>query len=356
MTTTPPPVWPDAQTLWLSNDRALEMAQAVLGAADAPVGLTPKELIWRKNKARLYRYIRSEPATHQTPIFLVLPLINRSYILDLRPGASFVEFLLGQGHDVFLIDWGTPADEDQALDVTALVTRYLPRAAKAIQRASGAEQMTVLGYCIGGTLAACFAALYPEITRNLVLLTAPLDFSDAGQFGRMTARGVFPVDAVTDTFPVVPGQLPDVGTKLLDPKSSYVGTYKQLYEKLGVETFDVRGWHAMYRWVNDSVPFAGAAFRQWIVEFYQENRLAQDMLEMDGRRVRLADIHCPVLNIAASRDPIAPRPTTSFVTSRVGSTDSSEIVIEGGHVGIVVGRTASRDLWPRVGRWLAEHD
>ena len=54
--------------------------------------------------------------------------------------------------------------------------------------------MTVLGYCIGGALATCFAALHPEATRNLVLLTAPLDFSDAGQFGRMTARGVFPIE------------------------------------------------------------------------------------------------------------------------------------------------------------------
>ena len=89
---------PDAASMWSSNDRALEMARAVLGSADAPVGLTPKELIWRKNKARLYRYVRSEPATHRTPIFLVLPLINRAYILDLRPGASFVEFLLGEGH------------------------------------------------------------------------------------------------------------------------------------------------------------------------------------------------------------------------------------------------------------------
>ena len=111
------------------------MARAVLGSADAPVGLTPKELVWRKNKARLYRYVRSEPATHRTPIFLVLPLINRAYILDLRPGASFVEFLLGEGFDVFLIDWGTPGDEDRALDMTTLVTRYLPRAAKAIQKA-----------------------------------------------------------------------------------------------------------------------------------------------------------------------------------------------------------------------------
>ena len=271
------PAWstlPDAATVWSSADRALEMARAVLGSADAPVGQTPKELIWRKNKARLYHYTRSEPATHRTPIFLVLPLINRAYILDLRPGASFVEFLLGEGHDVFLIDWGTPGDEDQALDVSTLVTRYLPRAAKAIQKATGEDRMTVLGYCIGGALATCFAALHPEMTRNLILLTAPIDFADAGQFGRMTARETFPLDSVTDTFPIVPGQMPDIGTKMLDPKASYVGTYRQLWDKLADPKFDVRGWQAMYRWVNDSVPFAGAAFHQWIVEFYQENRLA----------------------------------------------------------------------------------
>jgi polyhydroxyalkanoate synthase len=332
------------------------MARAILGSVDAPVGLTPKELVWRKNKARLYRYVRTEPASHRTPIFLVLPLINRAYILDLRPGASFVEFLLGEGFDVFLIDWGTPGDEDRALDVTALVTRYLPRAAKAIQRTTGADQMTVLGYCIGGVLATCFAALHPHVVRNLVLLTAPLDFAEAGQFGRMTARDTFPVERLTETFPIVPGQVPDIGSKLLNPIANYVGTYTRLWERLGDPTFDVQAWQAMYRWVNDSVPFAGAAFRQWIVEFYQENRLARDMLEMDGRPVRLSAIRSPVLNIAASRDQIAPRATTSTVTKRVGSVDASEILIEGGHVGIVVGRSASQNLWPRVGTWLAAHD
>ena len=186
--------------------------------------------------------------------------------------------------------------------MSTLVTRYLPRAAKAIQKVTGEDEMTVLGYCIGGALATCFAALHPEMTRNLILLTAPIDFSDAGQFGRMTARETFPLDSVTDTFPIVPGQMPDIGTKLLDPKASYVGTYRQLWDKLADPNFDVRGWQAMYRWVNESVPFAGAAFHQWIVEFYQENRLATDTLEMDGRPVRLADIRCPVLNIAASRD------------------------------------------------------
>ena len=62
MTTSARTPWPGPETVWSSNDRAVEMAQAVLGSIDAPVGLTPKELIWRKNKARLYQYVRTEPA------------------------------------------------------------------------------------------------------------------------------------------------------------------------------------------------------------------------------------------------------------------------------------------------------
>src|SRR4029077_3803423 len=171
-----------------------------------------------------------------------------------------------------------------------------------------------------------------------------------------TARDIFPIDQLADTYATIPAQLPDIGTKLLNPMASYVGTYRQLWDKLADPNFDVSGWQAMYRWVNDSVPFAGAAFHQWIVEFYQETRLALDPLERDEKPVRMANITCPVLNIAASRDQIAPRPTTRVLTSRVGSKDASEIVIEGGHVGIVAGRSASQNLWPKVGAWLSEHD
>jgi polyhydroxyalkanoate synthase len=349
-------VLPLADAVWTSSERALELMRVVATAKDAPVGQTPKVIVWRKNKARLYRYRREAAATRRTPVFLSLPLINRAYILDLRPGNSFVEFLLEQGHEVYLFDWGEWGPEDRGVTITDLVTRYLPRAIREAAADAGAP-VTLLGYCIGGVLATCFAALYTDApVKNLILFTAPIDFADAGQFGVWTAKGVFPIDRIRDTLDVVPGALIDAGAKMLNPLAATMGTYLQLYDRLGDPGFDPRGWQALYRWVNEGTSFPAAAYHQWITEFYQDNLLVKGRLVMDGRPVRLSEIRVPLLNVAAAADTIAPRPTTSAILGKVGSRDKSEVVLEGGHVGIVVGRTAKTELWPRVARWLGRHD
>ncbi len=334
----------------------LDLVHIIATAREAPVGLSPKTVVWRKNKARLYRYTRTTPATRRTPVFLCPPLINRAYILDLRPGASFVEYLLGEGHDVFLLDWGTWGPEDRGVDITGLVTRYIPRALREAARDAGAP-VTLLGYCIGGALAVCYLALHPQDpVKNLVLFTAPIDFADAGKFGKWTARAVFPIEQLRDTFDTVPGELVGLGANLLNPVSSYLGTYLQLSERMREPGFDPHAWQSMYRWVSEGTPFPSAAYYQWITEFYQDNKLARDRLVMDGRPVRLGAIRVPALNVAATADTIAPRPTTSAVLGKIGSADREELLVKGGHVGIVVGRAAKQDLWPKVGDWLRRHD
>ena len=127
-------------------------------------------------------------------------------------------------------------------------------------------------------------------------------------------------------------------------------------EKLRDERFDVYGWQAMFRWVNDGVSFPSGCYRQWIGEFYQSNKLVRGQLVMNGRKVLLSNIRCPLLNVVASNDVIAPRPTTSAILGLVSSTDKAELVVKGGHVGIVVGKAAATDLWPKVGAWLAARD
>jgi polyhydroxyalkanoate synthase len=144
--------------------------------------------------------------------------------------------------------------------------------------------------------------------------------------------------------------------KLISPLSGTVGVYVRLWDRLGDPNFDVAGWQAMSRWVNDAVPFAGAAYRQWITEFYRHNKLARGTLVLAGQRVRRERIRCPLLNVAGSADTITPRSTTSAILGLVGSQDKEEHVLKGGHVGILVGRTASTELWPRLARWLEQRD
>ena len=62
----------------------------------ALIAQTPKEQVWALNKAKLYRYYPVVPAEkrHRVPLLLVFALMNRPQILDLRPGNSFVEFMV----------------------------------------------------------------------------------------------------------------------------------------------------------------------------------------------------------------------------------------------------------------------
>ncbi len=66
------------------------------------VGQTPKEVVWTKNKAKLYRYQPAVKKTNKVPILMIYALINKPYILDLYPGNSLIEHLTNKGHGTCL--------------------------------------------------------------------------------------------------------------------------------------------------------------------------------------------------------------------------------------------------------------
>ena len=132
------------------------------------------------------------------PVLLVFALINRPDIFDLRPGHSFVEFLLDEGYDVFLVDWGVPDDEDADMGLDSYVCDELPWAIRETLRAAGQDEASLLGWCIGGTLSAMYAALHPDgPVRNLALLTTPVD-TTGSLYEKWVGRDYFDVDFVAD--------------------------------------------------------------------------------------------------------------------------------------------------------------
>src|SRR5947208_13726806 len=87
-----------------SEESVRRGAELASGLQKVPTGLTPKEVIWTKNKALLYHYLPQAEQRHKTPLLLIYALINKPYILDLYPGNSFIEHLIKDGFEVYLLD------------------------------------------------------------------------------------------------------------------------------------------------------------------------------------------------------------------------------------------------------------
>jgi polyhydroxyalkanoate synthase len=337
--------------------RYAEGVKVVVDSLEAPVGLTPKEIVWTLNKARLYRYKPTRPAEerHPIPLLLVYALINKPFIFDLAPGRSFAEYMVDQGFDLYLLDWGAPGLEDQGITFDDYVTEYLFRAVRRVVRVSGADEISMLGYCLGATLATVYAALYPEPPiRNLILLTAPLDFSSPpeGSMALWLEEQRLDVDRLVGTFGNVPGELIRFWAKLLKPVENFVGAYVNVWKNLDNEQA-VRGWQAINRWVEDVIPFAGAAFRQFVLDYVRGNKLIKGQHEVKGQRVDLSRIRAALLNIAAEYDHLVAQSQSESIMGLVSSEDKELRVIPSTHVGIMASGRARYKLWPEVAEWLA---
>ncbi|MDP9379300.1 MAG: class III poly(R)-hydroxyalkanoic acid synthase subunit PhaC [Chloroflexota bacterium] len=345
-----------AETRKHAYDKYLEGMRIIMEGARAETGQTPKEVIWTKNKAKLYRYEPSAEKRYPVPILLVYALINRPYVLDLMPGNSLVEYLVNEGFDVYMLDWGIPGDEDKNLAYEDYVLDYIHGAVRKVLRTSGANELTLFGYCMGGTMSAMYAALFPDKPlRNLVLLTTPIDFTpdNSGLYGLWTSEKYFNPDLVVEAFGNVPAEFIDTGTRMLKPVTNYIGTHVSMWDRL-MDDKSMDSWLAMNKWVADGIPFAGEAFRQWIRDLYQQNKLVKGEFVLRGRRVDLSKIKCSLLTIAAKKDHIAPLCQSEPVMNLVRSEDKEFLVLDAGHVGLLTGSGAKRNLWPRVQSWLEQ--
>jgi polyhydroxyalkanoate synthase subunit PhaC len=332
---------------------ALEFANIVLTDRDAPIGVTPKDAVWTHRKTTLWRY-RSDKRTHPIPVLLVFALINRPDIFDLRSGNSFVEFLLDQGFDVFLVDWGEPDESDGDMGLDNYVLDELPWAMREVLRESGEDELTLLGWCIGGTLCLLHGGLEPDTAaRNMVLLTTPVD-TTGSLYGKWVGRDSFNVDHVAEVYGSVPGRSVDWANKLMKPVTNYWTTYRRLWQQVYDGGGNREAYQAMAKWVADNPPFPGRAYREWITYMYKENRLVKGTLRLRGRLVDLSQIDQSLLVVTAGADHIAPRPGTMPMLSMVSSEDLTHLDRPGGHIGLMAGSKARKEIWPDIAEWLAE--
>jgi poly[(R)-3-hydroxyalkanoate] polymerase subunit PhaC len=331
--------------------KAVEFSNIILTTDDAVTGATPREVVWTHRKTTLYRY-RSTQRAHSVPILLVFALINRPEIFDLKPGGSLVEYLLEEGFDVFLVDWGVPDEEDAEMGIDDYVCDELRWAIREALRASGSDQLTLVGWCIGATLCAMYCGLDGgSDVRNLVLLTMPVD-------GRCSTYatwvGDLDTERIAEQWRVLPGPAIDFANKMLKPVTNFWTTNRRLAQGVFDGTARKETHQAMAKWVADNPPFPGRAWSQWIRWMYQDDALVEGRIRLRGRQVDLGRIEQNLLIVTAGADHIAPRAGTMPIFDLVSSEDVTHFDRPGGHIGLMAGSAARGQIWPELSAWLAE--
>ncbi len=323
-------------------------------AQQVRVGATPSRAVYREDALRLLRYESDVEKTYETPLLVVFALVNRPYILDLRPQKSVVRQFLNRGFDVYNIDWGVPADGDRFLGLEDYVGRYMDHVVDHVRERSGCDKINILGYCMGGSMSAMYTALNPEKVRNLMLLAAPVDWSTHDSLlGVWCDEKYFDVDKVIEVYGNMPAEWLQNSFLLLKPVQNLLEKYFNFYDKMDDQKF-VEDFMAMETWLNDNIPVAGETFRQFVKYCFQQNQLIQGKLEIGNERVDLGRITCPILNLTAQHDHLVPCGQSMPFNDAVGSKDRKIINFPAGHIGMAVGSRAHRELWPQACDWLGE--
>lgn len=335
---------------------AVELSNLLLTTDDAVIGVTPRDVVWTHRGTTLYRY-RSSQRTNAVPLLLVFALINRPEIFDLKPGGSLVEYLLEDGFDVFLLDWGIPGEEDADMGLEDYVCDELHWAVRETVRAAGADELTLMGWCMGATLCAMYCGLEGDErgspVRNLVLLTMPVD-GRGSTYASWIGDPDFDAERLGEQWRAVPGAAIDFANKLLKPVTNFITTPRRVAQGVFDGTGRPESYQPMAKWVGDNPPFPGRALSEWIRWLYQDDALVAGRVRLRDRRVDLGRVDQNLLIVTAGADHIAPREGTMPIFELVRSQDVTHLDRPGGHIGLIAGSAARGQIWPEIAAWLTE--
>jgi polyhydroxyalkanoate synthase len=318
-------------------------------------GATPKDVVWKRDRAELWRYRGTAPIRYDPPVVIVHSLVSRSYILDLRPGSSHVEFLVNAGFDVYMLDWGVADERDADNSFETYVDEYLPRAVAVALETSECDEVTISGYCLGGLFGILYAAGRDDApVRNLVLLATPIDFSQMGAMVAAVSAGRLDTPELLDETGNVPADALYAGFYMQAPTKE-IAQYATLLENLWNDEF-VDAYQAMAQWSRDHVPLPGAATRQIVDDLIRRNVLTSGRWELGGRGIDFADVRANVLNAVAEKDNVVPAAASEPAMRLVGDPSRrDELRLSGGHVTFGAGSHAFKRTLPALSEWLAAH-
>lgn len=309
--------------------------------------------IWRLGAARLLDF--GGPPGART-VFVAPSLINRHHILDLDEGASLLRHLASTGLRPLLLDWGEPGARERQFTLDDYVERRLLPAFDAARQAAG-QPISVVGYCLGGTLSAALPLLRAGEVRRLALIGAPWDFSKMTPMqGALASLGVSGdreslaalMETLSATYGAAPVPFMQAVFAQLDP--GLAARKFRRFASLPEGAPEVRRFVLLEDWLNGGPPLAAPAAREALIDWHLENRTMTGRWRLSGRAIRAREIDVPTLVAAARRDRITPVSAASALARTIPG--ARLVTPDSGHVGMITGRDAMAQLWRPLADFL----
>src|ERR1700733_7531812 len=301
---------------------------------------TPGKVIFQNDLMQLIQYQPSTENVLRTPLLIVPPWINKFYILDLKPGKSFIQWCVDQGLTVFVISWVNPDKSLGAKTFDDYMKEGPLAAMDAIERATGEMKVHTMGYCVGGTLLASTLAWLAEKRRvrvtSATFLAAQVDFTHAGDLLVFVDEDqISALERDMQVSGVLEGSKMAMAFNMLRSNDliwSYV--VNNYLKGQPPSAFDLLHWN------SDATRMPAANHSYYLRNCYLENRLSTGSMVLDNTLLVLSKVKVPVYNLATREDHIAPAESVLYGSQFFGG--PVKYVLSGsGHIAGVVNPPAS---------------
>lgn len=302
------------------------------------MAITPGKVIFRNDLIELIQYSPTTETVQKRPLLICPPWINKYYILDLNPKKSMVKWLVDQGHTVFIISWVNPDERHGEKMFADYVAEGLFEAVVKVLEETGADDLHLAAYCIGGTMV--FSALaylagkpdHPLADRiaSCTFFTSQAEFSNAGELQLFVddeqlemledemIGGTLGAEKMASSF------------NMLRSSDLIWGFVINNY-MLGREPFP---FDLLY-WNSDSTRMPARVHTYYLKRFYRDDALAHGELRLGGVPLDLGQISIPTYHVATREDHIAP-PDSVYRGVKLLGGERRFVLAGSGHIAGVV--------------------
>lgn len=306
--------------------------------------LTEPAVVWQDGSSRLLDY---NPHSRGPAVFIIPPLINRPYILDLSADKSLIRWLAKQDLRPFLLDWGTPTPEERNFGSSEYMTKRIAPALNAVTAICD-KRTHVLGYCMGGLFATAAAQLLSDKIKSLSLLATPWDFH-AGSGLPPASISILPY--MEETLKVI-GELPvdciQTFFTMIDPLASAKKYMK--FAQMDQSSAEANHFVALEDWVNDGIPLGAGITRESFYEWNLKNATAKGEWKVSGEAIKPSTIKMEKLVVIPMLDKIVPPASSKALAAAMPKATVLETDL--GHVGIITSNNAVKKVWQPLANFL----